>query len=168
MPSEVTRRDTIKKSGQIWVPLSDGHVLDCMWVLGVHQQLANRKAEEAHRQAPPCYYPAADSSRAVCPVERGDFWLGSNVVGHVRHPAPNASGSIGHDDLLVHSRVCSRLRLANQGGVQQQKRGVGFHSEPGSLMLRYRCLNDDVGIWSYAARVELSIYFPRPSLGKIP
>lgn len=62
----------------------------------------------------------------MCSVERGDFPRGSNVVGHVRHPAPNVVASIGHDDLLVHSRVCSRLRLVNQGGVQQQKRGVGF------------------------------------------
>lgn len=78
-----------------------------------------------HRHATSLQACRTESSRAVCSVGRGDFLLGSIVVGHVQRPAPNASGSIGHDDLLVHSRVCSRLRLANQGGVQQ-KRGVGF------------------------------------------
>lgn len=75
------------------------------------------------------------------PLFCGAWRLSTKVVMWLvtfNNPAPNVSGSIGHRDLLLHSRVCSRLRLINKGGVQQQKRGVGF-SEPGSLMLRYRC-----------------------------
>lgn len=54
MPSEVTRRDTVKKSGQLWDPSVMGQFSTAWWVQRVHARLANRKGEGAHRQAPPC------------------------------------------------------------------------------------------------------------------